>query len=221
MAIKRCSNQKNNLRTAIKILSSDRNPISSPDGTPPSTGPACFPTSAARSSFITEGRNRTGVVRMRKPPASDSSSAHTVKILSVSPSEADHAALREILQGAKPDLEMNCRWIVRPVSTVASTAEALAEEAIPIVISECNLPSGTWQTILQIISQVPEPPLLIVASRAADERLWAEALNLGAWDVLAKPFDTQEVMRVVAWAWRHWKDRHELPTEHRSAATET
>jgi FixJ family two-component response regulator len=45
-----------------------------------------------------------------------------------------------------------------------------------------------------------------VTSRLADEYLWAEALNLGAYDVLAKPFDTSEVMRVVASAWRHWTD---------------
>ena len=44
--------------------------------------------------------------------------------------------------------------------------------------------------------------LMIVTSRLADERLWAEALNLGAYDVLAKPFDRTEAMRVVAAAWR-------------------
>ena len=31
-------------------------------------------------------------------------------------------------------------------------------------------------------------PLVIVASHLADDQLWAEALNLGAHDVLAKPF---------------------------------
>ena len=79
----------------------------------------------------------------------------------------------------------------------------MAQGEIPIVISEGDLPWGSWQTILQITSLVAEPPLLIVASRFADERLWAEALNLGAWDVLAKPFDAEEVLRVVASAWRH------------------
>ena len=41
------------------------------------------------------------------------------------------------------------------------------------------------------------PPALIVTSRLADERRWAEALNLGAWDVLAKPLDRREVLRSV------------------------
>jgi len=38
----------------------------------------------------------------------------------------------------------------------------------------------------------------------ADEQLWAEALNLGAWDVLAKPFVRSEVIRSVKLAWDHW-----------------
>jgi len=46
-----------------------------------------------------------------------------------------------------------------------------------------------------------------VSSRLADERLWAEALNMGAWDVLAKPFDKMEVIRSVQSAWRRWHDQ--------------
>ncbi len=62
--------------------------------------------------------------------------------------------------------------------------------------------------MLEYFSRLPDPPLLIVTSRLADEYLWAEALNLGAWDVLAKPFDREEVSRVLGFAWRHWQDRH-------------
>jgi FixJ family two-component response regulator len=51
---------------------------------------------------------------------------------------------------------------------------------------------------------------LIVASRLADERLWAEALNLGAWDVLAKPFNHIEVIRSVKSAWQHWHDQIQM-----------
>ena len=44
-----------------------------------------------------------------------------------------------------------------------------------------------------------------VASDRADERLWAEVLNYGAYDVLAKPFQPAEVLRIVSAAWRGWK----------------
>lgn len=48
---------------------------------------------------------------------------------------------------------------------------------------------------------MPSPPLPIVTSLLADERLRTEALNLSTWDVLAKPFDAQEICRLVAGAW--------------------
>jgi DNA-binding response OmpR family regulator len=51
-------------------------------------------------------------------------------------------------------------------------------------------------------------PILIVTSRLADEYLWAEALNVGAYDVLAKPFEREEVIRIVSLASRSWHDRH-------------
>ncbi len=50
-------------------------------------------------------------------------------------------------------------------------------------------------------------PNLIVTSRLADEGLWAEVLNLGGYDVLAQPFDAEEVYRVVFLAWDEWKRR--------------
>ena len=63
--------------------------------------------------------------------------------------------------------------------------------------------------MLREITRISHPPMLIVTSRTADDRLWAEALNLGAYDVLAKPFDQSEVTRVVSLAWLHWKERHD------------
>jgi hypothetical protein len=54
---------------------------------------------------------------------------------------------------------------------------------------------------------LPHHPLLIVASRLADEYLWAEVLNLGGHDVLAKPFQGAEVQWVLESAWRIWTNR--------------
>jgi DNA-binding response OmpR family regulator len=66
------------------------------------------------------------------------------------------------------------------------------------------LAPGSWKDVLDQATILPDPPPLIVTSRLVDEHLWAEALNLGAFDVLAKPFDRTEAMRVVGAAWRAW-----------------
>jgi DNA-binding response OmpR family regulator len=76
------------------------------------------------------------------------------------------------------------------------------------VICERDLAPGTWRDILDGAIVLPQPPCIIVTSRLADEYLWAEALNVGAYDVLAKPFETEEVVRIVSSAARSWHDRY-------------
>ena len=135
---------------------------------------------------------------IRKPPGLETA-FHTV--LSVSPNDEDCASLERIL---KSD------WAVIGSATVASALSVLRGIPLPIVICDCDISSGTWGEMLNHLWLFPDPPLLIVASRLADERLWAEALNLGAWDVLAKPFDADEVIRIVTIACQHWQDRHRV-----------
>jgi len=122
-------------------------------------------------------------------------------VLCVSPNDEDRASLERIV---KSD------WTVIASATVASAVSLLREIPIPIVICDCAITSGTWGEMLDHFSLLPDPPLLIVTSWLADGRLWAEALNLGAWDVLAKPFDAGEVIRIVSFAWQHWRDRHNV-----------
>ncbi len=87
-----------------------------------------------------------------------------------------------------------------PVSAAYSIREGLAllrRQPPRIVICERDLPDGNWRQVLDALPQLPSPPLFILASRHADERLWAEVLNLGGYDVLIKPFDRQELTRVL------------------------
>jgi DNA-binding response OmpR family regulator len=71
-----------------------------------------------------------------------------------------------------------------------------------VVICGCALPDGDWRGMLDEVAAMPKPPSLIVSSRLADERLWAEVLNLGGYDVLLTPFDENEVFWVAYFAWR-------------------
>lgn len=146
-----------------------------------------------------ESRSQTkGWGGIKKPPGLEAA-FHTV--LSVSPNDEDCASLERIFKSG---------WTVIPSATVASALSVLREIPIPVVICDCDISSGTWAEMLDHISLLPDAPLLVVTSRQADERLWAEALNLGAWDVLAKPFDADEVIRIVGFACQHWRNRHDL-----------
>ena len=61
--------------------------------------------------------------------------------------------------------------------------------------------TGSWQELIEEAQAAQS--LMIVVSRHADERLWAEVLNLGGFDVLALPFDRDELRRSVSSALRH------------------
>lgn len=61
--------------------------------------------------------------------------------------------------------------------------------------------SGNWQALLEDAQAAQS--LLLVVSRNADERLWAEVLNLGGFDVLTLPFERDELRWALSSALRH------------------
>lgn len=118
-------------------------------------------------------------------------------LLVVSPVQEDRTLLRQMLPQSD--------WEVCEACDCAEGVLRLHGKAFAVVICECSLPDGDWKTLFEEASRRPNPPMVIVSSRLADSRLWAEALNLGAHDVLATPFDPNEVLRVVTYALRSWE----------------
>ena len=80
--------------------------------------------------------------------------------------------------------------------------ECLQRDAVQVVIAESETPNWNWKNVLLHLHRMPSPPVLIVSSHNADDRLWSEVLNLGGYDVLARPFNPEELRRVVASACR-------------------
>ncbi|HLK50777.1 MAG TPA: response regulator [Bryobacteraceae bacterium] len=132
----------------------------------------------------------------------------TIPVLCVDPLEEDPVVLQEIFGSSPWGMCPDSLWKLQTSRSLTSAWRALHTHRFPLILCERDLQPGTWRELLDLIERLPQPPFLVVTSRAADERLWAEALNLGAYDVLAKPFDRTEVMRVVSMAWAHWTARH-------------
>ncbi len=155
---------------------------------------------------------------MRKPPAPAAHSARTVAVLCVDPSVEDCTVLQSIFDHSTWSLCPDSFWSLRTSPSLKSAWSLLRSQLYPVVLCEYDLCPGTWRELFGLLGGLAAPPFLIVTSRAADERLWAEALNLGAYDVLAKPFDATEVMRVVSMAWLHWNEQHGAGATTRLAA---
>ena len=105
------------------------------------------------------------------------------------------------------------QWRTDRAKSCGEALHLIKRDRHRVIVSEKDLPDGNWKDVLEAAAERENPPLLIVASRVADEYLWAEVLNLGGYDVLAKPFDRDEVHRTVTLAWQHWQSRHEMAAE--------
>ena len=73
----------------------------------------------------------------------------------------------------------------------------LRQQAYDVILTEAALPDGKWLDVLHLVRECPREPEVIVTDPQADARFWAEALNLGAYDLLAQPFYEPEVRRIL------------------------
>ena len=129
------------------------------------------------------------------------SDSNGCSILVVSPFPEDCQTLGQFLP--------ETGWAIRNEPTLLHATRCLRENPSHLVVCETDLPEATWHDLLAEVQRLPKPPFLILSSRSAGEHLWAEALNLGAYDVLSKPFVGAEVTRVLNMAWLHWKFRYD------------
>jgi len=120
-----------------------------------------------------------------------------VTVLLVSGQPVDRSSLQQILARS--------RWKLQVRATCPQGLALLRQRRIPVVICDAGQSDTNWRSLLREMSHLSSPPSLIVSSRLADERLWAEVLNLGGYDVLSTPFDGREVLRACFLAWQNWE----------------
>ena len=140
----------------------------------------------------------------RKPCVS--SGEDKISVLVIDPGESGCAALEAIFRAAG--------WYLSHARNCGEALDSLDKNPMKVVICEGELPGSGWKDVLVAIGSLPQPPLLIVTSRMADDSLWAEVLNLGGYDVLVQPFEREEVVRVIGAARRHFESQ----LTHRRAA---
>lgn len=122
-------------------------------------------------------------------------------VVVVSPFAEDHTILKAICGQSD--------WEVHGANCCQEALAFVSETPVPVVFCERDLPDSDWKDLFDRVSRLATPPLLIVASRFADGRLWSEVLNLGGHDVLLKPLDGKEVTWSLGLAWEHWKRERE------------
>jgi DNA-binding NtrC family response regulator len=83
------------------------------------------------------------------------------------------------------------------VPTLQQARTSLHGQEYAVVLTEASLPDGRWLDVLHLVRESSQDPEVIVTDPVADSHFWAEALNLGAYDLLAQPFYEPEVRRIL------------------------
>ena len=84
------------------------------------------------------------------------------------------------------------------VETLQQARTKLQEVEYGVVLTDASLADGKWLDVIHLVREYPHEMEVIVTDEQADARLWAEALNLGAYDLLAQPFYEPEVRRILS-----------------------
>jgi DNA-binding NtrC family response regulator len=123
---------------------------------------------------------------------------HQVAVLAVTSRPADAECLRRIFA--------NSNWRLDIARTIGDAVREIVEREIPVVLCGEEIDSQPWEVLLHRVREVKPDTQIVVISRTCDDSLWGEVLTTGAFDVLPVPLEAGEVLRVVASAWRHWRD---------------
>jgi DNA-binding NtrC family response regulator len=113
-----------------------------------------------------------------------------IGVLFVSPHREDAALLSRIL-GSLP-------MLLEHVADLKQASATILDEPYRVILTEAHLPDGSWRDVLELARRFTPGSDVIVTDATADARFWAEALNLGAYDFIAQPFATAEVLRILS-----------------------
>jgi DNA-binding NtrC family response regulator len=102
-------------------------------------------------------------------------------------------------------------------------AERLLREpgAPPLLFTDTQLPDGNWTDAIRIARKAAEPVNVIVVSPAVDVPLYIEALQSGAFDFIAPPFEQAELAHVVRCAVGNTAARRHEKSKAEETATAT
>ena len=111
------------------------------------------------------------------------------KVLFVSPSAEHAGVLTEMLKPISIPLEQ--------APDLRRAKSRLDQEKYGVVLTEARVPDGNWEDLMKAVAEARAYSTVVVTDPFADARFWADALQLGCYDVLAQPFCCSEVQRII------------------------
>ena len=83
----------------------------------------------------------------------------------------------------------------------------LHQAASPASVILCDADCLDWKEAVNLFQRLKTPGAVVLLTRLADERLWVETLDAGAFDLLEKPYRPENLRWVVSTALKHRPER--------------
>lgn len=114
----------------------------------------------------------------------------------------------------------SCGVEVLPVCDCNEARRMLeTQPLVQVVVTDTALPDGDWRRVLEIVRQGRVNIEAVVSLRLSDHALWMDVLEQGGYDVLAEPYQHEEVQRIVeAAAAKSYTRSHAQATSHKRKA---
>jgi len=66
-----------------------------------------------------------------------------------------------------------------------------------LVFAESELADGSWRDLVPAVLYARNPCEMVVCTRCGAERLWAEVLQCGVYDLIPEPYEHPETLRII------------------------
>ena len=111
------------------------------------------------------------------------------RILYISEYEGDRCRLTQILH--------TLRLVVDHVSTLRQAGLQLQQEEYDVILTEAAVPDGNWLDVLHLARKSSRELRVVITDSHADACFRAQALDMGAYDLLTQPSCEPEVRRIL------------------------
>jgi DNA-binding NtrC family response regulator len=92
-------------------------------------------------------------------------------------------------------------------SNVEETRQVLGRRPMHVVFCEDKLPDGGFREVLCLVKASRPEIQVVLSSMLGDVHEYIEAMNLGAFDFVAPPYRSSEIVSIVDGAYRRYRLR--------------
>lgn len=118
-------------------------------------------------------------------------------LLAVFPAVAERVAII--------DLAAHYDWEIAVCPALAAAEKELVSRQPALILYDRDTPGPDWRDAFELLSRRSGESSIILVSSVADEYLWQEVVQLGGYDVLAKPISAEAAANCINLAWAFFR----------------